>query len=328
MAQDTRDRPLAAIAFIIVAITVMSGQDVILKLMSDRYPVWQFAVIRSVVAVALLVLALVFTGHLGLLRPRLPGLLVLRGLLTFVASTAYYLAIAAVPLADAVAMFFCAPLVVTALSVPLLGEPVGPRRWTAVILGFVGVLVIVRPGFATMQGALLIAALTPVAYGLSIIITRRIGYAVAGSTLALYNMVVFGLASAAGSLLLHFLPLGTADHPSLAFLIRDWSMPSPLHLALMSATGLITAVGHYFTARAYRDAAPSLVAPFEYTYFLLAIAFGFLFWRDVPDPPTFIGVGIIFASGIYIAHREATLARARSRAALAAGADTGPPARG
>ena len=305
----------------------MSGQDVILKLMSDRYPVWQFAVIRSVVAVALLVLALLLTGHLALLRPKLPGLLALRGLLTFVAYTSYYLAIAAVPLADAVAMFFCAPLVVTALSVPLLGESVGPRRWTAVIVGFIGVLVIVRPGFTSMQGALLIATLTPVAYGLSIIITRRIGYAVAGSTLALYNMVVFGLASAAGSLLLYFLPLGTAEHPSLAFLIRDWRMPSLPHLALMSATGLITAVGHYLTARAYRDAPPSLVAPFEYTYFLLAITFGFIFWRDVPDLPTFVGVGIIFASGIYIAHREARLARERSRTMRKVKAESCPPVR-
>ena len=305
------DRPIAGAAFLVTSLGVLSSQDVILKLLSDRYPVWQFAVVRSIVAVAVLAAVLALARRWSEFRPKRPGLIALRGLLTFIGFTCYYLAVAAVPLADAVSIFFAAPLIIAALCAPMLGERVGPRRWTAIIVGFAGVLLMLRPGLQSVQPALLVALGAPVAYSLSIIITRRIGYADTGVTLAMYNMLVFGLASAFGSMVLYALAPGPAEDPSLAFLTRPWAMPSWPHLGLMVATGVASAYGHFCMAQAYRIASPSFVAPFEYTYFLWAVVLGYAFWGDVPSHITLYGVAIVIASGAYVIHRERVVSRSR-----------------
>ena len=301
------DRPLAGIVFNLVSLSVFVGQDIIMKLLSDRYPVWQFGVLRAVVAVAAIALVLVLIGHTYAFRPRRVGLIAVRGLLTFVGYTCYYLAIAAMPLADAVSIVFSAPLIVTALSVPLLGERVGARRWSAVIVGFLGVLLMVKPGFKAMEPAILFAVGGAVTYAFGVIITRRIGMVNSGATLAMYNLAIFGLASAAGSVILHVVGPEIAPDPSLAFLIRPWAFPSGFHLGLMVLTGLISAVGHFCSAQAYRLAPPSLVGIFEYTYFVWAVIAGYLIWGDIPTATTLAGVAIVIGSGVYILRREAVL---------------------
>ena len=172
-----RDRPLVGIAYLVTALGVLVTQDVIMKLLSDRYPVWQFGVIRSIVAVAVIALVLVVTGKTSEFRPNRPGLLALRGILTFFGFTFYYVAIASVPLAEAASIFAVAPLILTALSVPVLGERVGRRRWAAVAIGFAGVLLIIRPGFSGTQPALLIALGSPICYAMMLTITRKVGLA-------------------------------------------------------------------------------------------------------------------------------------------------------
>ena len=129
--------------------------------------------------------------------------------------------------------------------------------------------------------------------------------------MVLYNMIIFGASSALGSLILHWLALPAVEHASLAFLIGPWSMPSGVPLALMVATGIVTAVAHYCSAIAYRSAPPSLVSVFEYTYFIWAILFGYLFWREIPSQSTFVGAAVVMLSGAYVVHRETVLARAR-----------------
>ena len=296
-----------------IALGVASTQDVIMKLMSDHYSVWQFGVVRSIVAAETIAVVLIITGNFRSFRPNRPGLIAIRGFLTFVGYTCYYVAIAAIPLADAVAIFMVAPLLVTALSIPLLGERVGLRRWTAVVVGFFGILLILRPGFGEMQPALLIALGAPTCYAFMLILTRRIGYSDSGATLAMYNMVCFGLASAAGSLVMYWIAAPPSDEPSLAFLTRPWAVPTWAHMGLMMTTGLVTAVAHYCSAQAYRIAPPSLLAPFEYTYFIWALGLGYLIWGHLPGALTFAGVAIVILSGGYVLRREGALRESASK---------------
>ena len=305
------DRPLFAIAVSVGGLGFACVQDVILKLMSGDYPLWQFAVVRSITAVTGIALILVLLKQTTQLRANRPGLIAIRGLLTFVGYTCFYLSLASLPLADAISMFFVAPLLVTLLSIPFLGEKVRLRRWTALLVGFVGVVIMVRPGEGGVQPMLLLALVTPVCYAFSLIITRRIGFADSSATMVLYNMIIFGSCGAVGSSMLLWFSFPPAQHASLAFLIRPWSLPSATHLGLMIATGLVTAVAHFCSATAYRAAPPSLVSIFEYTYFIWALLLGFLFWREIPSLNTFVGAGIVMLSGAYVVHRETQLARER-----------------
>ena len=305
-----KDRPVFAISVSVGGLGVSCVQDVILKMMSGQYPLWQFAVVRSITAVIGISLILVLLKQSSQLRPNRPGLIAVRGFLTFVGYTCFYLSLASLPLADAISIFFVAPLLVTLLSIPFLGEKVRLRRWTALLVGFAGVIVMVRPGAGGVQPMLLLALGAPVCYAASLIITRRIGFADTGATMVLYNMVIFGISSAIGSLILSWLSLPTAEHASLAFLIRPWELPSTTHLGLMIATGVVTAIAHFCSAIAYRSAPPSLVAVFEYTYFIWALLLGYIFWREIPSVQTFVGAGIVMLSGAYVVHRETQLARA------------------
>ncbi len=308
--QTPADRPLFAISVSVAGLGVACIQDVILKLMSGEYPLWQFAVVRSVTAVLGIVVILVILKQTSQLRPNRPGLIAIRGFLTFVGYTCFYLSLASLPLADAISIFFVAPLLVTILSIPFLGEKVRIRRWTAVLVGFAGVIVMGRPGTGGVQPMLFLALGAPVCYAISLIITRRIGFADSSATMVLYNMVIFGVSSAVGSLILLGLSLPAVEHASLAFLIRPWSLPSVGHLGLMIATGIVTAIAHYCSAIAYRSAPPSLVSVFEYTYFIWALLLGYLFWQEIPNLSTFVGAGIVMLSGGYVVRRETQLARA------------------
>lgn len=303
----SRDRPLAGILYLVFGLGVLVIQDVIMKLLSDQYPVWQFGVIRSVVAVGIIAGVLVATGKTTEFRPNRPALLALRGILLFGGYTCYYLAIASVPLAEASSIFVVAPLLLTALSVPVLGERVGPRRWAAVVVGFIGVLIIVRPGFGGMQPALLIALGSPICYAMMLTITRKVGRADTGATLTMYNLAVFGLASAAGSLLMLSVDPVLTDNPSLAFLTRRWALPTPTHLGMMIATGAITALGHWCSAQAYRMTPTSVLSPFEYTSLVWSVVLGYIIWGHLPGALTFAGATIVVLSGGYIMRREAFL---------------------
>jgi drug/metabolite transporter (DMT)-like permease len=305
------DRPLFAISVSIGGLGVACIQDVILKLMSGDYPLWQFAVVRSTTAVLGISLILVVFKQTAQLRANRLGMIAIRGLLTFVGYTCFYLSLASLPLADAISIFFVAPLLVTLLGIRFLGEKIRLRRWTAVLVGFAGVIIMVRPGGDSMQPMLLVALGAPVCYSISLIITRRIGYADTGATMVLYNMLIFGVASGVGSLILMFMALPQVEHASLAFLIRPWSVPTLGHLGLMIATGVVTSIAHYCSAIAYRSASPSLVSVFEYTYFVWAILLGYLVWQEIPDQTTFIGASIVMLSGGYVVKREAQLARQR-----------------
>ena len=298
------DLPRQGIAFVLAGVFVFSVQDAIIKVLSDTYPMHEIVVIRSALALLPLLAVVQLEGGLALLRTQRPGLHILRSGCQFLAYTSFYMAIAALPLADAVALAFSAPLFVAALSGPLLGEPVGPRRWVAVILGFVGVIVMVRPGAGIVDIAAVLATLGALFYALSLILTRRLGATDRGSTIAFYTTAFY---LAAGSLV--GLALGRGGqaqqgHASLAFLTRAWVLPQGGDLALIALIAAIAAAGFYFLSQAYRLAPAATVVGFEYTAVPLSILWGYLVWRDLPGPHTLAGIFLIVGSGLYVLKRE------------------------
>lgn len=266
--------------------------DAFSKQLVQVYPAWLVLWIRHVVAL-LLVLA-VLAPHRPmrmLLSTRRPWLQLLRTSLLTVEMGLVLIAFRTLPLADAHAIFAATPLLITALAVPLLGEQVGWRRWLAVLAGFVGVLVILRPGLAVIEPAALLAVLCMVMYAFYQILTRLASRGDAAPTSYLFQTVGAALMlSLVGPFFI--VPMRLAD--------------IPMFLSL----GALGALGHYALVRALTVAPAAVVQPFTYTLLLWAIVIGFLVFGDFPDRWTLIGAGIVVAAGIYTAWREHVRLRA------------------
>jgi drug/metabolite transporter (DMT)-like permease len=296
------DDPARGIGFVVVAMLLFAVQDATIKWLSAEQSVFQLVWIRSLIAAALLPGFAALNGGLGTLRPRRLDVHLVRGLLAFLAYVSYYLALAAMPMAEAIALFFAAPLMITALSAPLLGEPVGWRRWSATAVGFLGVLVMMRPGTAAFEPAGLLALAAAGFYAGMQLLARRHAAAETGVSMALSATLVYIAVSGAIGLAFHDgLPLaGTGD----GFLTRAWHWPEPVALALIAGTGITFTAGFYAIAQAYRSSPPAVVAPFEYLAVPLGAAAGYLIWRTVPEPTTLAGASIVIASGLYVLYRE------------------------
>ncbi len=260
------------------------SMDALAKYLSQSYPVPQVVWARYVFH--LLILALV-------LGPRLPrvartgrlGLQFLRSLFLLGATGLFFAALSFIPLADATAIMFVAPILVTAMSVPLLGEHVGPQRWASVVVGFLGALVIIRPGSDAMEPAALLALGAASCYGFYQIATRRLSATDAPLTTLMYSAAVGVLVSSA----------------AVPFF---WVTPSPADWLTMMGLGLFGALGHFALIKAFQAATAVTVTPFGYVNLLWAVLFGFVFFGELPDAWTMLGAAIIAASGLYILHRE------------------------
>ncbi len=210
-----------------------------------------------------------------------------RSSLVLLATACMFTAVGLMPLADAVAITFIAPLLITALSVPLLGERVDLRRWIAVIVGFVGMIVIVRPGGGLFQLTALLPIGVTIFYALYQIITRLISHRTDPINTVFYTAIVGGVVM-------------TAIVPFF------WQTPTPSQWAMLIAAGLLGGLGHWAIIIAYRRAEAPLVAPFAYSELIWATLLGLTLFGDFPDLWTLVGACIIAASGIYILQRERT----------------------
>jgi len=298
------------VALLVAGIAVFSVQDLILKLLSGAYPLHQAMVLRSLTALPLLVLLVHREGGLGTLFTPGTRAMILRGVVMFLAYTSYYLALAALPMATTVALYFSAPLFITILSVVILKETVGPRRWVALFAGFAGVLIMVRPGGDLFDWAALLPVIAGLTYAISMISARRLGSTETAPALAFWGNAVFLLAAIAMSAVLGSGAWQSDAHPSLAFLLRGWVMPTAFDLMLMMACGVIAAIGLTLLTQAYRVAESSVVTPFEYTGLVWSVIYGWLFWRDWPVLSDWIGIAIITGAGLYILWRESRQTRA------------------
>lgn len=292
--------PVRAAFTLCGGVLVFSWQDWIIKAISGGYPVHQAIVIRCLVALPLLLVLIHVSGNLrDILSPRMRWL-ALRGLILVVSYTTYYLAFPAMPLANVVALWFTTPLFVTALAGPLLGESVGPKRWIATIVGFAGVLIMVRPFTDAFDLAALLPVASALTYGASALMARRMGVTESAAVMSFYqNLMFFAAASFMALLIGDGRFMGSAD-PSLEFLLRPWTMPSGRDLLLLAACGPIATVGTVLLTQAYRLADANFVTSFEYTAIIWATLGGWLIWQEVPDRYTFIGSALIIAAGLYV----------------------------
>lgn len=286
------------IFYLCLGVFVFSLQDVIIKQVSGAYPLTQVVVIRSLVAFPIL-LALVWreVGWRALFGNDL-GALMLRALIMFVSYTAYYMAFPALPLADAVALYFTVPLFVTALAGPLLGEHSGWRVWAAVLLGFLGVMVMLQPGTGLFEPAALLSLLAACMYGISMLMARKLGFTQPASVLSFYQNVGFFVGALIVALAFSLLGIEDASHPSLAFLVRNWMWIPFDDLLLMGAAGIVAATGMMFLTSAYRLAQANKVAPFEYTGILWAPLWGYVFFHETPRLTTVAGAAVIVVAGL------------------------------
>lgn len=297
----TLTRPALGILSLTFGIAVFSVQDLILKLLSGDYPLHQAMVLRSLTAVPfLLLLTLWMDGSLrGLISPTWPMMLA-RGLLNFLAYTAYYLALAALPMATTVALYFTAPLIITVLSVVFLHESVSPRRWAALLAGFAGVVIMVRPGGDLFDWAALLPVFCGAAYALSMILARTMGSTDSAAAMAFWGNLAFLACGAVLSVVYGPGGYGEDGHASLQFLMRGWAWPTLWDGFLMCACGAIAAIGLTALTQAYRISRSSDVAPFEFTFAFWGVLWGWLFWGDLPDALGWAGIAVIILAGIAV----------------------------
>ncbi|MEQ8441900.1 MAG: DMT family transporter [Alphaproteobacteria bacterium] len=283
-----------------------STTDMTIKFLSDGYPLHELVFARAAISLVVIMLVLMpLEGGFHNLKTKRLGMHILRGLCVFIANMAFFTGIATMPLAEATAIFFIAPLLITAMSVPFLGEKVGIKRWIAVVVGLVGVIVILRPGTEAFRFAALGPVIAATAYASMQIITRKIGTTERASTLAFFIQFTFlVLCSGIG------LAVGDGrfsegiDNPSLYFLLRAWTMPESSDFMLMLAIGTLSAFGAYLISMGYRTVEATTAAPFEYVVLPAAVFWSVTIFGEWPDVTATLGIFLIVGSGLYAFWRE------------------------
>lgn len=317
-------RPAAGIVFVLVGMAAISINDMLIKQLSGGYPLHQIVFSRSAIGLFFSLFLVQFEGGWSILKTRQPGLHVLRGLLVVVSNMSFFLALAVIPLADATALFFAAPLFITLLSIPILGEKVGPLRMGAVVAGFAGVIIMQRPweGSATMQAdriVLLLPVLSALTYAIMQLMTRKLGATTKASALAVYIQAMFILVS-----LGFWLVAGDgrfaegSDNASVQFLLRAWVLPANGDWGLLIGLGLNSAIIGYCLSQAYRLSDAATVAPFEYVGLPLAVFWGWLIWSELPVWEVWTGMALIMGAGLFVFLREQQKARLVARGAVKA----------
>ncbi len=295
---------IRGIGFLVLAMFILSLQDVAIKWIGGDYPVMEIVIFRNVVALPCTLALFRLEGRRGWPTTQRKKEEFARGLVLFLSFTTYMMGLAALPLADVAVIRNSGPLIITLLSVIVLGEIVGPRRWLALVVGFLGVLLIVRPGAATFNMGSLFVLLATIFYAVNVMLTRRLRTTDSSATMAYYSTLVY-LAAAFLLAPLAVLAGEAPDaHPSLAFLYRAWALPTLLDGLIMAGLGLIWASGMVLIARAYSLAQASAAAPFEYVALLFSVLWGFAIWREIPTWATWIGALLTIASWTYLLVRE------------------------
>ena len=270
----------------LLAVATFSLMDAALKTLTPNYPPMQVAALRGLSSLPLVTLWVLIDGGPGqLLRVRWP-LHVLRGLVSIVMIAAFAYALRTLPLAETYSLFFVAPLMITAMAALVLGERVDWRGWTAIVIGFCGTLIVLRPtgaGVLTLAGLAVLVSAT--GYSISAIAVRVLGRSDSTQAMVFWMLLMMSV-FATGLAWRDWVPIRS----------EDWSV-----IAALAVTG---AVGQYAITDAFRRAAASRIAPLEYTALIWGIILDRVLWNTLPDAITLTGAGVIIASGIYLLRRE------------------------
>ncbi|MEM6487549.1 MAG: DMT family transporter [Pseudomonadota bacterium] len=302
------NRPARGIACILIAMLAIGVNDSGIKALSGDYALHQIIFIRSVIGVAISLVLLQREGGFAALRTDRPFAHLARGLMIVAANLLFFTALAVMPLAQTTALFFVSPLIITLLSVPLLGERLGPWRLGAVGVGFLGMLVILGPEIVGGGGygwVALLPVLSALGYAGMQIMTRRLGVAAPAAAMAIYVQATFVIVS-----LLFFAVAGdgrfvqSVSSDSWRFVLRAWAWPQTGDLTLFVLLGLASGTIGYCLSEAYRVAEAAVIAPFEYALLPIAIATGWLVFGEVPAPRVYLGITLIAGAGLVVFVRE------------------------
>ena len=276
------------IGLMIIGLSLFTAGEAIVKTLASDYDITQIVWARYVfhALVTFIVFSRLNIGKMA--RTTRPWLHIIRSALMLAATAFFFTSLRYLPMADAVAIHFVAPLLVTALSIPLLKEKVGPRRWIAIFVGLAGVLIIIRPGMGVMHWAAILPLCTAVCYAIYQILTKIVTRTDNTDT-SLFWMSAFGVVVT--SIAVPF----------------SWTAPNLIDWVLMIVLGTVYGTGHYFVIRGLEIAPASKLTPFQYTQIIWATLYGLIIFGQFPDGPTLIGVAIVIGSGVYIWHRENVL---------------------
>ena len=319
MSQSITIEARKGILFILAGMAAISLNDVLIKQLSGGYALHQIVFARATIALIFTLFLVQMEGGFSILKTRNPVLHGIRGLMLVISNMSFFVALSVMPLANVTALFFAAPLFITLLSIPLLGEKVGVMRMGAVVVGFIGVIIMQRPweGSSTAdidRIVLLMPVLAALTYALNQIFTRKLGATTKAAALAVYVQGAFilisvGFYAVAGD---GRYAQGATD-PSVQFLLRAWIWPSASDCYLLIGLGFNAAIIGYCLSQAYRLADAATVAPFEYIGLPLAVMWGWLFWAELPEWEVWLGMLLIMGAGLFVFLREQQKARQIAR---------------
>jgi drug/metabolite transporter (DMT)-like permease len=284
------DRIGLGIASALAGVFLFSIMDAAVKWLGQTYTPIQVVFLRYLFAMVPVAVFVWRSGGMAALRTRRPLGHALRAGLMFTALLTFVAGLSHLPLAEAIAVAFTAPLFVALLSGPVLGEKVGPRRWGAVGVGFLGALIMVRPGTSAFQPEALFVLASALGLACAQLMTRRMARTETNAAILTYSNLGAGLMC-------------------LPFLALVWQAPTGHDFGLFLFTGIVGGVASFLMIVAYRHAPAAVVAPFDYTALIWGAILGWVIWREQPDAPVWIGAAIVALAGLYITRREALAAR-------------------
>ena len=292
------------IIFILLGMLAFAVQDSIMKYIYSFVSLYEVYLIRTLVSLIIILLFLQITKKPIVFKTQYPVLTFCRVILFFFGFSFFYISLTVLPLATATALFFVTPFLITIFAKFILKEQIGPRRWLAVIIGFIGVYIILSPDFDNFD----YMSLTPIAcafcYSLSMIIikmtsekdsvyTQTFAFYIGAVIISLFFYFTFGDGK-----------YDTVDHPASQFIFREWFNNLENSILFMVATGFTASAAFILVFSAYRITSPAVVSPFEYSILLWSTLSGWFFFNEVPDLKTLVGMILIVCGGIYIFIRE------------------------
>ena len=292
------------ILYILLAMMVFSVQDGIMKHIYNFVSLYEVYLVRTVISFVLILTFLILTKKPIVFKSKYPVLTFFRVILFFFGFSSFYISLTVLPLGTATALFFVTPFLITIFAHFFLKEEIGMRRWSAVVVGFIGVYITLNPDFSNFNYLSLLPILCAFCYSLSMIIIKK-----TSDKDSVYTQTfTFYIGAIILSIIFYFIigdgQYNTSDHPASQFIFREWFVDFKSNVLLMSITGVTATVAFLFLFTAYSIASPSVISPFEYSILFWSPLIGWLYFDEIPTLSTVVGILIIISSGIYIFIRE------------------------
>ena len=292
------------ILYILLAMMVFSVQDGIMKHIYNFVSLYEVYLVRTVISFVLILTFLILTKKPIVFKSKYPVLTFFRVILFFFGFSSFYISLTVLPLGTATALFFVTPFLITIFAHFFLKEEIGMRRWSAVVVGFIGVYITLNPDFSNFNYLSLLPILCAFCYSLSMIIIKK-----TSDKDSVYTQTfTFYIGAIILSIIFYFIigdgQYNTSDHPASQFIFREWFIDFKSNVLLMSITGVTATVAFLFLFTAYSIASPSVISPFEYSILFWSPLIGWLYFDELPTLSTVVGILIIVSSGIYIFIRE------------------------